>query len=105
MVLQDRDGDLFVNIAMEDNVYPVKLSVILPRAGLAAWTTEGSTVDPSFKTEVAPARNGVSGMVIKDQPQKIPGLDACAACAAAKSAHHPQNDERTNTWGKCISIS
>src|SRR5258708_12794978 len=41
MELRDRDGDLFTNIEKVNNVYPVRLTAIPPRAGLAAWTTEG----------------------------------------------------------------
>jgi len=41
MELRDRDGDLFANIAKANNVYPVRLNVIPPKAGFAAWTTEG----------------------------------------------------------------
>ena len=33
-------------------------------------------------------------MVITDLPKKIPGLDACAACVAAKSVHLPHKEGR-----------
>ena len=49
---------------------------------------------PSFKTVVALARNGASGMVITDIPERIPGLDACAACIAAKSVRLPHKKGR-----------
>jgi hypothetical protein len=38
------------------------------------------------------AQKDVSGMVITDLPAKIPGLDACAACVAAKSVHLPHKE-------------
>ena len=44
---------------------------------------------PSFKTMVALAESGASGMVITNIPAKIPGLDVCLACVAAKSVHLP----------------
>ena len=31
-------------------------------------------------------------MVITDLPEKIPGLDACAACIAAKAVHFPHKE-------------
>ena len=48
----------------------------------------------SFKTVVALARSGASGIVISDIPARIPGLDACAACIAAKSVHLPHKEGR-----------
>ena len=33
-------------------------------------------------------------MVITDLHKKIPGLDACAACVAAKSVHFPHKEGR-----------
>ena len=42
---------------------------------------------PLFKTVVALARSGASGIVISNIPAKIPGLDACAVCVVAKSVH------------------
>jgi len=48
----------------------------------------------SFKTVVALAKSGASGIVISDIPAKIPGLDACAACVAAKSVHLPHKEGR-----------
>ena len=41
MELRDRDGDLFADVEKVNNVYPVRLTVIPSRAGMAAWTTEG----------------------------------------------------------------
>jgi len=41
MELRDRDGDLFTHIAVVNDVYPVRLTVIPPNAALAAWTIEG----------------------------------------------------------------
>jgi len=38
MELRDRDGDLLANIAKANNVYPVRLNVIPPKAGFAACT-------------------------------------------------------------------
>ena len=49
---------------------------------------------PSFKTVVALARGGTSGIVISDIPARIPGLDACAACVAAKLVHLPHKEGR-----------
>jgi len=40
------------------------------------------------------AVSGADGMVITDLPKKIPGLDACAACVAAKSVHLPHKEGR-----------
>ena len=48
----------------------------------------------SFKTVVALAESGADGMVITDLPKKIPGLDTCAACVAAKSVHFPHKEGR-----------
>ena len=36
---------------------------------------------------VALTESGATGTVITDLPEKIPGLDACAACIAAKAVH------------------
>ena len=49
----------------------------------------------SFKTVVDFARSGVPGIVITDLPAEIPGLDACAACVAAKLVHLPHKVGRT----------
>ena len=49
----------------------------------------------SFKTVVASAKGGVTGMEITDLPTKTPGLDACAACVAAKSVHLPHKEGRS----------
>jgi len=49
----------------------------------------------SFKTVVASAKGGVIGMQITDLPMKIPGLDACAACVAARSVHLPHKEGRS----------
>ena len=46
----------------------------------------------SFKTMVASAKGGVSGMEISDLPMKIPGLDACTACVVAKAVHLPHKE-------------
>jgi len=43
---------------------------------------------PAFKAVIALAE---SRAVITDLPAKIPGLDACVACVAVKSAHLPQH--------------
>jgi hypothetical protein len=124
MELRNRDGDLFAQAERVNNLYPMALQVVLPKAGLAAWTDVGTGVDPtheelvkrlekvalsatakggdgmeallpwhrclghpSFKSVVTLAESGASGIVITDMPAKIPGLDACAACVAAKSVH------------------
>jgi len=68
MELRDRDGDLFANIARANNVYPVKLNVIPPKAGFTAWTTEGE--DPTReelvkrpgKVAMVATANGADGM-------------------------------------------
>jgi hypothetical protein len=49
---------------------------------------------PTFKTVMALARDSASGMVITDIPAKVPGLDGCAACVAAKSVHLPHKEGR-----------
>jgi len=50
----------------------------------------------SFKTVVALVESGADGMVITDLPKKIPSLDTCAACVAAKSVHFPHKEGRTH---------
>jgi len=125
MELWDRLGDLFAVISKSNNVYLVKLTIVTPDSGFAAWLgkevgTDQSPEDvvkhindyallttakgvhssdtslltwhcrlghPSFKTVVELLKGGVSGMVITDVPEKIPGLDVCAACVAGKSLH------------------
>ena len=47
---------------------------------------------PSFKMVVELLKGGVSGMVITDVLEKIPGLDACTACVAGKSLHLPHKE-------------
>jgi len=47
-----------------------------------------------FKTVIALAESGADSMVITDLPTNIPGLAACAACIAAKSAHLPHKEGR-----------
>ena len=49
---------------------------------------------PAFKTVVALAQSGASGIVITDLPAKAPGLDACVACVAAKLVHVPHKEGR-----------
>ena len=46
----------------------------------------------SFKTVVALTESGATSMVITDLPEKIPGVDVCAACAAAKEIHFPHKE-------------
>jgi hypothetical protein len=58
---------------------------------LITWQTPGS---PTLKTVVALAGSGANDMVITDLPPKIPSLDACAACVAAKSVHLPHKEGR-----------
>jgi len=91
------------------------LNVIPPMAIFAVWTTEGEAPTHEELVErlgkvgmVATAKradgmratlmtwhhcvlakNGADGIVITDLPKKIPGLDACAACVAAKLVHFP----------------
>jgi transposase InsO family protein len=62
------------------------------RATLMTWHRRLG--HPSFKTVVALARSGANGMVITDLPTKIPSLDTCAACVAAKSVHFPHKEGR-----------
>ena len=59
-----------------------------------------------FKTVVALARSGASGIVISDIPAKIPGLDTCAACIAAKSVHLPHKEGRkwASKYLECVHI-
>ena len=47
---------------------------------------------PLFKTVVVLVRSSMSRIFISDIPVKIPGLDACAACIAAKSVHLPHKE-------------
>ena len=60
----------------------------------------------SFKSVVALAKNGASGIVITDIPAKIPGLDACAACVAGKSVHlpHKQGRQRASRYLERVHI-
>jgi len=53
---RDRDGDLSAKITKARNDYPVKLNVILPKAGFTAWTTEGE--DPTHDELVERLRLG-----------------------------------------------
>ena len=48
----------------------------------------------SFKTVVVLARSSASGIVISNIHAKIPGLDACVACIAAKLVHLPHKEGR-----------
>jgi len=57
-------------------------------------TWHGHLGHPAFKTVIALAENGADSMVITDLPAKIPRLDACVACVAAKSAHLPHKEGR-----------
>ena len=61
-------------------------------ATLMAWHRQLGHA--SFKTVIALARSGASGIVINDIPAKIPGLDACVACVAANSVHLPHKEGR-----------
>jgi len=47
---------------------------------------------PAFKTVIVLAEGMADSMVITDLPAKIPGLAACVACVAAKSAHLPHKE-------------
>ena len=38
-------------------------------------------------------------MVITDLPEKLPGLDACAACIAAKAVHFPHKERYSCAGG------
>ena len=49
MELRDRDGDLFTHIAVVNDVYPVRLTVIPPNAALAAWTIKGDEEVPTHE--------------------------------------------------------
>ena len=49
---------------------------------------------PSFKSVVELARGSATGIIITDLQAGVPGLDACAACVAAKSVHFPHKDGR-----------
>jgi len=48
----------------------------------------------SFKTIVELAQGGASGVEIIDVPVRIPGLDACSTCVAAKMVHLPHKEGR-----------
>ena len=41
---------------------------------------------------VALTESGATGMVTTDLPEKLPGLDACAACVAAKEVQFPYEE-------------
>jgi hypothetical protein len=49
MELQNQGGDLFANIDRVNNVYPMALKVVPPKAGLAVQTNIGEGVDPTHK--------------------------------------------------------
>jgi hypothetical protein len=49
MELQNRDGDLFANINRVNNVYPMALKVVPPKAGLAVQTNIGEGADLTHK--------------------------------------------------------
>ena len=126
----DRDGPLFANVEMANNVYPLKLDVVhlklrWPR-GLwrvarqnrlpMSWLNdlEGLRWSPRQREPMAGRHRyspGTDGWVIRlsrpwshrqrkgstvvtDLPTKIPALDACAACVAAKSVHVPHKEGR-----------
>ena len=67
------------------------------RASLMTWHRRLGHL--SFKTVVALAESGADGIVITDLPRKTPGLDACAACVAAKSVHLPHREGRNRAEG------
>ena len=67
------------------------------RASLMTWHRRLG--HPSFKTVVVLAKHSAASMVITDLPQKIPGLDACAACVAAKAVHMPHTPGQTRAKG------
>ena len=67
MELRDRDGDLFADIEKANNVYPMRLDVIPPRAGLAAWAMEGEGKDDELvgrleKVAMVATAKGADGM-------------------------------------------
>ena len=47
-----------------------------------------------FKTVVAFTRNGANEMIITYLPARVPGLDGCTACVAAKSVQLPHKEGR-----------
>jgi transposase InsO family protein len=62
------------------------------RATLITWNRRLG--HPAFKTVLALAQSGASGMVIMDVPAAVPSLDSCAACGAAKASHLPHKEGR-----------
>jgi len=65
-----------------------------PKASL--WTWHCRLGHLSFKTIVELAQEGASGLEITDIPARIPGLDACFACVAAKMVHLPHKEGRSH---------
>jgi hypothetical protein len=60
------------------------------KASLLTWPRRLG--QPMFKTVMTSAHDRASGIVIMDLPAKVPGLDGCAACVAAKSVHLPHKE-------------
>jgi len=63
-----------------------------PKASLLTWYRWLGHL--SFTTIMELAQGGASGMEINDVLARIPGLDACSACIAAKMVHLPHKEGR-----------
>jgi len=59
------------------------------------WTWHCWLGHLSFKTIMELAQEGASGLEITNIPARIPGLDACFACVAAKMVHLPHKEGRS----------
>jgi len=59
------------------------------------WTWHHRLGHLLFKTIVELAQEGASGLEITDVPARIPGLDACFTCVAAKMVHLPHKEGRS----------
>ena len=71
MALQNRDGDLFANVA-KVNVYPVGLNVVPLRTALAACTMGGDDAEPTHD-ELA---NRLDGVVMVATAKGVDGIKA-----------------------------
>jgi hypothetical protein len=59
MELKDRSGELFAVMKKTNNVYPVKLMVLMPSHGLAAWMGEEACMEPTYQ-DIIQRLDGVS---------------------------------------------
>ena len=97
MELQDWDGELFANVAKANNVYPVKRNVILPKAGFAAWTTEGE--DPTHE-ELVERLGKVAKVATRrhecdaDDPAPMAGSPVFQDCSCVSRERRRRYDDR-----------